>query len=145
MRKIETGVSRQGCLSGVSGCVFAVWGFVLNAYISGDLVRTHHDFPILPTPKTLSTYLMIRNLMFLSSMLGLLLGFVTGYVLISKEFVVALRFGWCFLFVITTLFFGSAFIDWRTNFDTYGFSFLWALSLIAVGYILRSWQKNDAV
>ncbi len=147
MRKIETGVSKKGCLSGVSGCVFSIWGFILNICITRWLMRTHYNFPILLAPKTLSTYLIIRSLTFLSSLLGLLLGFITGYICVSREWVLAWRSGWVFLVVVTGLSLVGLPIRWRLMFDTYAFSFLWALSLIAVGYVLRTRPKerNDVV
>ena len=137
MKKIETGVSAKGCLSGLSGIVFSIWGFVLNTSITGWLMSTHHDFSTAPTPQTLIVYLTFRSCGYFSSFLGIILGFITGYVVVSKDCVLARRLGWFSLILIVGLAWLGLPKNWRLVFDACAFSALWALLLIAVGTLLK--------
>lgn len=74
----------------------------------------------------------------------MVLGFITASLFFLNNAKSTLRCGFLFLFIITAL----CVFDACTGrpllmcLDIYGFSFLWALSLIAIGYILRSLPNN---
>ena len=130
----------KGCLSGVSGCAFAIWGFVLNAVIGIWLMRMHFNFATSPRPMVA----LYNGFTEISDLLGLTLGFITGILCVSKNAVLAWRSGWTLLILTVGLILFDLPNGARLMFDTYAFSVLWALSLIAIGYILRSRPKSDA-
>lgn len=122
---------------GVLGsCAFALWGAWLNASITVWLSSWHGDHYNMQRASLLPPMVQI--------LLGLLLGFVTCSAFLSKKAESALLYGFYVLFAVTTL----SFFNWFYGaslllcFDNYFFSFLWALSLIAISYILRSRPKN---
>jgi len=123
----------KGCLVAFSCCAFAIWGALLNGWITSWLWRVQHgnqrigyDVPFIP------------------ACLGMVLGFITASLFFLNNAKSTLRCGFLFLFIITAL----CVFDACTGrpllmcLDIYGFSFLWALSLIAIGYILRSLPNN---
>ena len=75
---------------------------------------------------------------------GFFLGIITSAAFVYQNAVLALRSGLVFLF-LAALFssFGLRFeIPLLARLDIYGLCFVWALSLIAIGTILRSPKKR---
>ena len=123
----------KGCLSFLGACIFALWGAFLNAALTPWFWRTqgydwHKMMPYVPI-----------NPMFL----GLILGFVTPFPFIYRN-VRMMPCGVAFFLLVTGFFLLDlhAGKSWLLCFDDYALSFLWALSLIVSGYILRSRPKD---
>ena len=115
------------------GCAFAFWGVFLNYAISENLLSWHYksNWRVFYSPAV-------------PTLFGFVLGIITSAVFFYGNTTVAIRSGFVFLF-LTLLFmgFGLSFeTPWLARLDTYGLCFVWSLSLIAIGYILRSRPKN---
>ena len=116
------------------GCPFAIWGAFLNTYIALQLWNWHFN-----------ARQMGLEVPYISTLLGLILGFVTPYALFSKNPQFALRSGYILVFIVVALFLSEvrAGMHLLVCFDQYAFSFLWALSLIAAGYFLRTAERRS--
>ncbi len=137
MAKIPMDKGTRSCLGFVASCFFAVWGCYLNGFITAWLWWQTQQFE-----KQQKAF----GGPFISMMIGLLFGFVTPYIFFSKDARLARQTGFIFVFIVMALFSyelrgGASLIVCCAN---YSFSFLWASSLIAVGYLSRSRPKNGA-
>ena len=114
------------------GCAFALWGAFLNAYIPEWLLTLHGEESLAFSPPMVPV------------LFGFFLGIISASVFFYQNATLSVRSGFFFLFF--TLLFFSFGLPFETSliarFDTYGLCFFWALSLIAIGYILRSRPKN---
>lgn len=126
---------QRGCWKVLGSCLFAIWGAFLNLVTmmwmwswSQNLDRQHTRF----------------DGFFIPMALGFLLGIITPYVFLSRNTKFALQSGLFFAFIVASLIVLE--VQAGTHFlvclGSYGFSFIWALSLIAIGYILRSRPKH---
>ncbi len=123
----------KGCWGIAASCFYATVGGYCNGWITVWLLDLHH-FDM----KQVNSYIP-RN----SMLLGFFLSYVTSALM--WESAKTVRYTVFALLGLTVAFFIIDLKDgksWLVCLDQYGFSFLWALSLIAIGYILRSRPKN---